>query len=120
MGQALNKNDFYIIILGSLSYDPYISAVNATSSTMGKMISTDNLMLTMTEKYEHRALKNRPNKKDDNVAFYSNDSKKGVGSSTNSKKKNIICHNCHKKGHYKSKNAGLLVEERRVKALSRK
>jgi len=48
MGQPLSENDFYAIILGSLpaSYDPYVSAVNATSSVLGKMISADDLMLT--------------------------------------------------------------------------
>ena len=48
MGQLLNENDFYAIILRSLpqSYDPYISAVNATSSVLGKTISADDLMLT--------------------------------------------------------------------------
>ena len=106
MGQPLNENDFYAIILGSLpaSYDPYISAVNATSSVLGKTISADDLMLTVTEEYERRNLKNKTGKKDDNAAFYSNDSEKGEkgGSSTSSKKKNVVCHNCHKKGHYKS------------------
>ena len=45
MGQPLSKNDFYAIILGSLpgSYDPYISAVNATSGVLGKTISSDDL-----------------------------------------------------------------------------
>ena len=106
LGQALDENDFYTIILGSLpaSYDPYISAVNATSSVLGKTISADDLMLTVTEEYERRSLKSKSGKKDDNSAFYSNDSEKGDkgGSSTNSKKKNVVCHNCHKKGHYKS------------------
>ena len=61
MGQPLNENDFYAIILGSLpaSYDPYISAVNATSSVLGKTISADDLMLTVTEEYERRNLKNK-------------------------------------------------------------
>ena len=106
MGQPLGENDFYAIILGSLpaSYDPYISAVNATSSVLGKTISADDLMLTVTEEYERRNLKNKTGKKDDNAAFYSNDSEKGEkgGSSSSSKKKNVECHNCHKKGHYKS------------------
>ena len=60
----------------------------------------------MTEEYEHWNLKNKTGKKDDNAAFYSNDSEKGEkgGSGANSKKKNVNCHNCHKKpeGHYKS------------------
>ena len=49
-------------------------------------------------------MKNKSGKKDDNTAFYSNDSKKGGkgGSGGNLKKKNVECHNCHKKGHYKS------------------
>ena len=106
MGQPLNENDFYAIILGSLpaSYDPYISAVNATSSVLGKTISADDLMLTVTEEYEHRNLKNKSGKKEENAAFYSTESEKDGkgGSSSKSKKKNVECHNCHKKGHYKS------------------
>ena len=55
MGQPLSEDDFYIIILGSLppSYNPYISAVNATSSVLRKTVSPDDLMLTVTEEYEH-------------------------------------------------------------------
>jgi Reverse transcriptase (RNA-dependent DNA polymerase)/gag-polypeptide of LTR copia-type/GAG-pre-integrase domain len=105
MGQPLSEDDFYAIILGSLpaSYDPYISAVNATSSVLGKTISADDLMLTVTEEYERRSLKNKSGKKEENAAFYSNDSDKdGKGGSKKDKKKNVECHNCHKKGHYKS------------------
>ena len=105
MGQPLSENDFYMIILGSLpsSYDPYISAVNATSSVLGKTISADDLMLTMTEEYECRNLQNKSSKKEENSAFYSNNSGKGGkgSSSKDSKKKNVECYNCHKKGHYK-------------------
>ena len=54
MGQPLSENDFYTIILGSLPgfYDPYISTVNATSSVLGKTISADDLILTITEEYK--------------------------------------------------------------------
>ena len=103
MGQPLTENDFYAIILGSLpgSYDSYISAINATSSVLDKTLSADDLMLTITEEYERRNLKNKSSKKDENVALYSNDAGKGRkgGSST---KKNVECFNCKKKGHYKS------------------
>ena len=104
MGQALSEDDFYAIILGSLpaSYDPYISAVNATSSVLGKTISADDLMLTVTEEYKCRNLRNKTGKKDEDAAFHSTDSGKGQKGGLNLKKKNIECHNCHKKGHYKS------------------
>ena len=104
MGQALSEDDFYAIILGSLpsSYDPYISAVNATSSVLGKTISADDLMLTVTEEYERRSLRGKTGKKDEDAAFHSNDSGKGSKGGSSSKKKNVECHNCHKKGHYKS------------------
>ena len=59
MGHLPSDDDFYAIILGSLppSYDPYISAVSATSSVTGTTLSADDLMLTITEEYEHRNLK---------------------------------------------------------------
>ena len=65
MGQPLSENNFYPIILGSLpsSYDPYISAINATSSVLGKTISSDDLILTITEEYEHQNLKNKNGKR---------------------------------------------------------
>ena len=65
MGQPLSENDFYAIILGSLpsSYDPYISTVNATSSILGKTVSADDLMLTVTEEYKCQNLRNKSGKK---------------------------------------------------------
>ena len=54
MGQKLEDSDFYAIVMGSLpsSYDPYISAVNATSSVLGTTLTADDLMLTVTEEFE--------------------------------------------------------------------
>jgi transposase InsO family protein len=104
MGHPPADDDFYAIILGSLppSFEPYISAVNATSSVLGKTLSVDDLMLTITEEYERRMLRAKGGKKDENVAFYSNDSGKGQkGGSSSKKDKNVECFNCHKKGHKK-------------------
>ena len=123
MGQPLSENDFYAIILGSLpaSYDPYISAVNATSSVLGKTISADNLMLTVTEEYERRNLKNKSGKKDENSAFYSNDSEKDGkgGSSLKSKKRmsNVITVT---RRVIINLNVGHLVEENKAKDRSKK
>ncbi|KAF8229593.1 hypothetical protein L208DRAFT_1285952 [Tricholoma matsutake] len=62
MGKPPANTDFYAIILASLppSYDPYISAVNAdsspypntTSSVLRMTLSSDDLILTVTEEYE--------------------------------------------------------------------
>ena len=51
MGQKLEDSDFYAIVMGSLpsSYDPYISAINATSSVLGTTLTADDLMLTVTK-----------------------------------------------------------------------
>ena len=54
MGESITENDFYSLIMGSLppSYNPYISAVNATLSVLGTTVSANDLMLTLTEEYE--------------------------------------------------------------------
>ena len=100
MGQKLEDTDFYAIVMGSLptSYDPYISAVNATSSVLGKTLSADDLILTVTEEYERRTLKAKSSKKDaDNAAFHSSDAGKDQ---KGGQKRKDDCHNCGKKGHW--------------------
>jgi hypothetical protein len=101
MGEALTENDFYAIIMGSLpsSYDSYLSALNATSSVLGTHLSAEDLMLSLTEEYERRALKSKSGKKDDNAAFYSNDAGKGQKSGSTPKRRGE-CNNCGKKGHW--------------------
>jgi hypothetical protein len=53
------------------------------------------------EEYGHRTLKSKGGKKEENAAFYSNDTEKDWKGGSSSKK-NVVCHNCKKKGHYKS------------------
>ena len=67
MGHPPDEDDFYAIILGSMppSFDPFISAVNATSSVMEKTLSADQLMLTITDEYERRILRSKSGKKDE-------------------------------------------------------
>src|SRR3984885_13152580 len=76
MGHPPTEQDFYAIILGSLppSYDPYISAVNATSSVLGTTLSSNDLMLTVTEEYERRAMKQKGGRKEENSVFSANGS----------------------------------------------
>ena len=104
MGHPPNDDEMYAIVLGSLppSYEIYISAVITMSSVLGKTLTADALMLTITEEYEHRLLNAKGTKKDENVAFYSNAvSSKGRKGGAGSKK-DVECFNCHKKGHCKA------------------
>ena len=47
MGHPPDDDEFYAIILGSLpsSFEPFISALNATSSVLGTVLSPDELLL---------------------------------------------------------------------------
>ncbi|KAJ7114286.1 hypothetical protein C8R44DRAFT_881149 [Mycena epipterygia] len=107
MGQPSTEDNFYAIILGSLpsSFDPYISTVSTTSSVLGTTISANDPMLTITDEYEHRLLKKNGRDDDKDLAFYSNDSSRGMGragGSNSNSKKDAECFNCKKKDHYKS------------------
>jgi hypothetical protein len=75
MGHPLSDNDMYAITLGLLppSYNSYISAVSTTSSVLGTTISADAFMTTITNKYDCRLLNLKGGKKDDNIAFYTNE-----------------------------------------------
>jgi len=103
MGHPPATKDFYVIILGSLppSFDPYISTVNATSSIIGTSLSSNNLMQTVTEEYEHRVMKLKGMQKEENVAYTADSSRRGQGGS-GGLKRDVECYNCHKKGHYQA------------------
>ena len=98
MGSPPGEDELYAIILGSLplSYKPYISALNATSSVLGTVLSTDELMQTITDEYERRNI-GKGSKKEENLAFSANESR---GKKGKSKRKLGNCNNCGKPGHW--------------------
>ncbi|KAJ7907510.1 hypothetical protein B0H13DRAFT_2332328 [Mycena leptocephala] len=91
MGADPGDDNFTAIILGSLppSYDPYLSAITATSTLLATTLSPDDLI---------RANKS---KKDDRDIAFSVGERKG-GHKKGSTKFNFECYNCHKKGHVKA------------------
>ena len=95
MGHPPSEDDFYAIVIGSLPpvYDPFISALNATSSVLGTFLTPDDLMQTISNEYDRRNL-GRTSKKEENVAFY-------TGESSWKGKLALKCFNCGKKGHKK-------------------
>jgi len=75
MGHSPTEDDFYAIVIGSLPpiYDPFISALNATSGVLGSFLTPDDLMQTISDEYDRRNL-GRTAKKEENVAFHAGDS----------------------------------------------
>ena len=100
MGHLPGDDEFYAIILGSLPsfYEPFISALNTTSSVVGTVLSPDELMQAFTDEYDCQNL-GKSTKKDDNVAF---SAAEGSSKKKPKGKKKGNCHNCGKPGHYKA------------------
>ena len=100
MGHPPGDDEFYAIILGSLpsSYEPFISALNATSSVVGNVLSPDKLMQALTDEYDRRNLGKGAGKKEENVAFSAAEGSRKKGAGKGRKKGN--CNNCGKPGHW--------------------
>jgi hypothetical protein len=71
MGADPGDENFTAIILGSLppSFDPYLSAITATSTLLGKTLSPDDLIRGLNEEADRRSLKNKSKKGDRDTAF---------------------------------------------------
>ncbi|KAF7345981.1 Retrovirus-related Pol polyprotein from transposon TNT 1-94 [Mycena venus] len=102
MGADPGDDNFTAIILGLLppSYDPYLSAIMATSTLLAKTLSPDDLIRGLNEEADHRSLKNKSRKDNRDIAFSVGDGKGGRGKGGS--KPNVECYNCHKKGHIKA------------------
>ncbi|KAJ3496166.1 hypothetical protein NLJ89_g10524 [Agrocybe chaxingu] len=104
LGRPVNDEDYYNFVLASLplSYDPYVSSLNATASMLGKPITTDDLIQKVTEEYDHRTSKAKMSaRKEENVAFYANENGGKKGESSSGGKKIVRCNNCKRRGHTK-------------------
>jgi hypothetical protein len=98
MGHTPGDDEFYAIILGSLpySFEPFISALNATSSVLGTVLSPDELMQAFTDEYDRRNLGKSSKKVEENVAFSTEEGNGRKGNGQRGK-----CYNCGKPGHRK-------------------
>ena len=94
-------NKLYAIILGSLpySFEPFISALNTTSSVLGMILSPDDLMQAFTNENERRNLgkSSKWDENTENVAFSMNEGNGWKGNGEKGK-----CYNCGKPGHRKN------------------
>ena len=104
MGAPVNDEDFTSIILRSVlaSYDMYIAAITATSSLLNQTLTPTNLIDTICDEVDRRAIKHLKSKRDEHdAAFVAGQSKGSSSSGLKKSKKDIKCWNCHKKGHMK-------------------
>ncbi|KIM37950.1 hypothetical protein M413DRAFT_30597 [Hebeloma cylindrosporum] len=77
MGAPPEEDVFYTIIMSSMpaSYDSYISAINGTASILKKTLTSNELMQMLMEEANHHTMKAKKSQwKEENVAFYGNDS----------------------------------------------
>jgi len=98
MGHSPDDDEFYAIILGLLpsSFEPFISALNATSSVLGTVLSPDELMQAFSDEYDRRNIGKSSKKEEENAAF---STEEGNGRKGNNRKGK--CYNCRKPGHRK-------------------
>lgn len=107
LGDELSDDNFAAILLGLLprSYDSYLSAISATLSIMDKKLTPDALILSFIDESDRRSVKTRQTKKEPkDAAFFAGNGRNGsrkFGKGQGGWKKDIECHNCHKRGHMK-------------------
>jgi hypothetical protein len=97
IGHPPGDDEFYAIILGSLpySFEPFISALNATASIVGTILSPNELMQAFTDENNRRNLGKTP-KRDENIAF---SAEEGNERKVNGWKRGN-CYNCGKPGSW--------------------
>ena len=95
LGKTVNDDEFSSILMGSLSrsYRSVILALSAAADQAGQRVIPDRVIRLVTDEYESRIREKGENGQ--NEAFTASTQKQR-------NRCNAECHNCHKKGHYKS------------------
>jgi len=102
MGVTLADHKFSSIIITSLPpiYDPTISSILASTRLSKTTLDPTTVITLITDNYDRRIVTRKKGRKDDkDVAF----SAEGASRSRKSGgRKDVKCHNCGKKGHFKA------------------
>ena len=96
MGKEINDEDYADVLMSSLppSYDTACLSMNVSAHLTQSKITSDTFQAYILNEYElHELRSNKRDTKDE--AFTADASKKKP-------KKDIECHNCHKRGHVKA------------------
>jgi hypothetical protein len=100
MGTIVDDEDYAAIVMRSLpdSYRPIISALEAATGYLSKVVTAQELITAVNIEYEHRLLcPPQSARKGRNAALHAGNSTcQGRGAT-----KDTICYNCNKTGHFK-------------------
>ena len=96
MGKNYDDDEYASILLGSLpsSYEPTISAINAAAYLSNTTVTPNGVIRLVTRQYDRRVIRKDKTKSGPEEALAVNGQRKD--------RRNVECHNCHRKGHYKS------------------
>ena len=99
MGRTVEDADYTDTLLASLpsAYDAAISSISASARLGSTPLSSEIFERFILDEYDRRQVRDK-SKEPKDEALSTETSKKGKGKD----KRKIECHNCHKKGHYKS------------------
>ena len=99
MGKTVNDTDYTDTLLASLptTYDASISFISASARLGSTPLTAEIFEQFILDEYDHRQIRSK-SKDPKDEALNAEAAKKGKRKD----KRKVECHNCHKKGHYKS------------------
>jgi hypothetical protein len=111
IGVTLEDHEYASILIGSLPpiYEPTISSILAAAKLSKNLLDPDTVISLITDDFDRSELTKKRNKRDEkDVAFYVNETERRGGRNSSSRsgcsggRKDMMCHNCKKKGHFKA------------------
>ena len=102
MGVTLADHEFGSILIGSLPpiYDPTISSILASARLSKTTLDPTTVINLITDDYDRRIVTRKKGRKDDKDVAFSAEGASQSGKSGG--RKDVKCHNCGKKGHFKA------------------
>lgn len=99
-GRTINDAEYISVILGSLPprYDAAVDSLTNLYEASDKDLTSTAVIRMATNEQEKRQLRKGKSKFQDNTVFLADEREREAEERKN-KRKNVECHNCHKKGH---------------------
>jgi Pol polyprotein, beta-barrel domain/GAG-pre-integrase domain len=104
MGAPPSEDDYSSMIILSLpeSYQVLLTTLGDAAQQAGKPLNSDNYITKAIQEYERRHIRDEKSATKDAAFSASNRNGKNNGNGSGSLKRYVECHNCHRRGHYKT------------------